>query len=158
MTAAVTSGTTSSPLQVARDTYAKSGLRGFYPGGSAIALRQATNWASRQAFTEFIRVRMKRVKYGDETHKLTKGDEAICGIIGGTLASWNTPFEVARIEMQARANAGQPSLGLGQVFSMVYKENGVIGLFQGIIPRIGLNVWQTLFMVTLVHIIGDLKK
>lgn len=101
---------------------------------------------------------MKRFKYGDEKHKLTKGDEAICGVIGGTLASWNTPFEVARVEMQARANAGQSSLGLRQVLSMVYKEHGVPGLFQGILPRIGLNVWQTLFMVTLVHIVGDLKK
>ncbi len=31
---------------------------------------------------------------------------------------------------------------------MVVKENGVKGLFQGIIPRWGLGVWQTLFMVT----------
>lgn len=141
-----------------RDTYARSGWRGFYPGGSAIAFRQATNWASRQAFTEFVRVRMKRLKYGDESAKMTNGDEALCGVIGGTLASWNTPFEVARVEMQARANSGQSSMGLAQVLGMVYKENGAAGLFQGIIPRIGLNIWQTLFMVTLVHIIGDEAK
>lgn len=158
MTAAVTGGKSTSAVELARETYAKNGWRGFYPGGSAIAVRQATNWASRQAFTEFVRVRMRLYKYGDEKHKLTKGDEAVCGIIGGTLASWNTPFEVARIEMQARANAGQSSLNLVQVLSLVYKEQGVPGLFQGIIPRIGLNIWQTLFMVSLVHIIGDIKK
>lgn len=30
----------------------------------------------------------------------------------------------------------------------VYKEAGMKGLFQGLVPRIGLAVWQTLFMVT----------
>lgn len=157
VTAAVT-GKSTSTVQIARDTYAKAGWKGFYPGGSAIAFRQATNWASRQAFTEAVRVRMRRYKYGSEQAKLTNGDEALCGVIGGTLASWNHPFEVARVEMQARANAGQSRLGLVQVISMVYKEQGPLGLFQGIVPRIGLNIWQTLFMVTLVHIIGDAKK
>jgi hypothetical protein len=28
-------------------------------GGTAIAFRQATNWASRQGFTEFVRARFK---------------------------------------------------------------------------------------------------
>ena len=28
------------------------------------------------------------------------------------------------------------------------KESGVGGLFRGIVPRIGLGIWQTLFMVT----------
>lgn len=133
-------------------------MRGFYPGGSAIAVRQATNWASRQGFTEWLRLSMRRQRYGDETHKLTKGEEAMCGILGGTLASWNTPFEVARIEMQARANAGQTAIGLHRVLGLVYKEQGIAGLFQGIYPRIALNIWQTLFMVTLVHILGDIKK
>ena len=27
------------------------GVRGFYAGGSAVALRQASNWASRAGFT-----------------------------------------------------------------------------------------------------------
>lgn len=162
VTAAVTGagdGKSTGLGSIVRETWAKNGWRGFYPGGSAIAFRQATNWASRQGITEFVRGRMKGLKYGDAQAKLTKGDEALCGVIGGTLASWNTPFEVARIEMQARARAGQSALGLGQVLAMVYKEHGVLGWFQGIIPRIGLNIWQTLFMVTLVHIYGDeIKK
>lgn len=143
---------------LARETYAKNGVRGFYPGGSAIAFRQATNWASRQGLTEFVRIRMRKLKYNEETAKLTKGDEAMCGVIGGALSSWNHPFEVARIEMQARANSGQPALSMIGVFRLVLKENGPLGLFQGVIPRIGLNIWQTLFMVSLVHVIGDIKK
>ena len=42
-----------------RETYARGGVAGFYPGGTAIAFRQATNWASRQGFTEFVRERFK---------------------------------------------------------------------------------------------------
>ncbi len=41
---------------------------------------------------------------------------------------------------------------------MVLKEHGPLGLFQGVVPRIFLNVWQTLFMVSLVHIIGNEVK
>lgn len=158
VTAAVTGGKNTGALELARDTYAKNGLKGFYPGGSAIALRQATNWASRQGLTEFVRIRMRRFKYGDESARLTRTDEAMCGVMGGVLSSWNHPFEVARIEMQARANAGETRLGIMGVFRMVVKDYGPVGLFQGVIPRIFLNVWQTLFMVTLVHVIGDVKK
>lgn len=160
VTAAVTggSGQSTSALQLAQKTYAKNGLRGFYPGGSAIAFRQASNWASRQGITEFVRIRMRVAKYNDPKAKLGKGEEALCGVMGGTLSSWNHPFEVARIEMQARANAGQPALSMLGVFRHVLNEHGPLGLFQGIIPRIGLNIWQTLFMVSLVHVIGDIKK
>jgi hypothetical protein len=36
---------------------AGQGFKGFYPGGTAIAFRQATNWASRQGFTDAVRER-----------------------------------------------------------------------------------------------------
>lgn len=101
---------------------------------------------------------MRVARYGDEKAKLTKGEEALSGVIGGAMSSWNHPFEVARIEMQARANSGQAALSMVGVFRLVLKEHGPIGLFQGVIPRIGLNIWQTLFMVSLVHVIGDIKK
>ena len=159
VTAAVTGKQGSaSTLQLAQSTYAVKGIRGFYPGGSAIAFRQMTNWASRQGLTEWVRIRMRKYKYGDEKAKLSVGEEGLCGVIGGTMSSWNHPFEVARIEMQARANDGQKHLSMPQVFRMVLKEQGPLGLFQGVIPRIGLNIWQTLFMVSLVHVIGDIKK
>lgn len=66
----------------------------------------------------------------------------------GTLACWNHPFEVARIEMQAAASAGEKSRSMMEVFRMIVKTDGVKGLFQGLIPRVGLGIWQTLFMVT----------
>mmetsp|Transcript_14005 Transcript_14005/g.16961 ORF Transcript_14005/g.16961 Transcript_14005/m.16961 type:complete len:316 (+) Transcript_14005:85-1032(+) len=155
VTGAVNSTTNESTMSRIQRTWAANGLKGFYPGGTAIAFRQATNWASRQGFTEFVRERAKMSLYGNNQAKLSKWEEAGCGVIGGTLACWNHPFEVARIEMQSRADAGQSKLNMVQVFQLVTKEQGVGGLFKGIVPRVGLGIWQTLFMVTGVKIIKD---
>ena len=128
-----------------------------------------------------MRERFKLWFHGDSNAKLTVAEEAWSGIIGGALACWNPPFEVARIEMQAAANAGEPPRSMvqvggwvqfvggcvrvtcvysnmshdalfayahPQVFQGIVKTEGVQGLFKGIIPRIGLGIWQTLFMVT----------
>jgi hypothetical protein len=86
--------------------------------------------------------------HGDASAKLTKSEEVGAGIVGGTLACWNHPFEVARIEAQARAAAGQPALSMPAVMRMVVAESGVTGLFTGLVPRVMLGIWQTLFMVT----------
>ena len=46
--------------------------QGFYPGGTAIAIRQMTNWASRQGFTEAVRNQFKLSFHGSKDAKLTK--------------------------------------------------------------------------------------
>jgi len=130
-------------------TLKEKGIVGLYPGGTAIAFRQASNWASRQGFTEFFRTKIAQLKYGDPKAKLTKWDEASSGILGGAFSTWNQPFEVARIQMQAAAAAGEKELpGMAKVMVNIVKDQGPLGLFKGIVPRIGLGVWQTLFMVT----------
>lgn len=148
VTAVVTSGKdTTVSSQLAR-TWKEKGIVGFYPGGVAIAFRQASNWASRQGFTQAVRSRYRKAAYGDEAKKLSVTEEAGCGMLGGMLSCWNHPFEVARIEMQARAVAGESYMSMTTVFRSVYAQYGMEGLFKGVIPRMGLNIWQTLFMVT----------
>ncbi|GBG27184.1 Citrate/oxoglutarate carrier protein [Hondaea fermentalgiana] len=156
VTGAVTGDKSMSTMERVRRTYTRSGIRGFYPGASAIAFRQATNWASRQGFTEFARGQIKTLVHGDAADaKLTPLQEVAAGIIGGTMACWNHPFEVARIEMQARGDQGQKSINLAQTLRLVVQEHGVGGLFKGIVPRICLGVYQTLFMVTGAKLIKD---
>ena len=70
------------------------------------------------------------------------------GVLGGACACWNHPFEVARIQMQTAATRGEAQVSMVSVFQNVIKESGVSGLFKGIVPRLGLGIWQTLFMVT----------
>jgi len=142
-------------LKTVQQTYARGGIAAFYPGGTAIAFRQATNWASRQGFTEFVRARMKLAFHGDVRAKLTKGQEVGAGVIGGTLACWNHPFEVARIEAQTLGNMGKPVGSMVTVMKDIVRVDGVGGLFRGIAPRVCLGIWQTLFMVTGAKLIKD---
>ena len=88
VTGAVTSGSNMSTMERARQTWSKSGVKGFYPGGTALAFRQASDWASRQGFTEGVRERFKVLFHGDAKAKLTKAEEVGAGIVGGTLACW----------------------------------------------------------------------
>lgn len=77
----------------------------------------------------------------------------MAGIIGGSLSTWNQPFEVIRIEAQANASKGLPPRSFVQTYQHIVKESGFIGLFQGILPRMGLCIGQTLFLVTVPHIL-----
>jgi len=147
VTGAVTGDKSITTSQRIRNTYQKKGIVGFYPGGTAIAWRQATNWASRQGFTEYFRSQFQKRNDPQAKH-ITVPQELIAGSLGGALSCWNHPFEVARIQMQAAADQGQPKQSMTQVFATVYKESGPKGLFKGIIPRVCLGIWQTLFMVT----------
>lgn len=130
-------------------TWKEGGIKGFYPGGSAIAFRQASNWASRQGLTEWARGVIHSTRHaGKPETKLSKGEEAMAGCIGGALSCWNQPFEVARIQMQAAAAAGEPKVSMVQTLKTVVAQGGPQALFKGIIPRVCLGMWQTLFMVT----------
>lgn len=98
VTAAVTGGKQHvGVFSKANEVWQSKGIKGFYPGGTAIAFRQATNWASRQGFTEAVREQFKILLHdGDKTAKLTVAQEAWAGIIGGALSCWNHPFVSSR--------------------------------------------------------------
>jgi len=155
VTAVVTGGKDVSVMKTVTSTFAEKGIKGFYPGASAIAGRQASNWAMRQGLTEFVMHRMKIFLHNDEKAKLTVPQQALCGAMGGTMATINQPFEVARIQMQAAAFEGNAKLSLGSTFKLIVKEQGAMGLFAGIVPRICLGIWQTIFMVTVPKILKD---
>merc|ERR1740130_1966110 len=150
-----TSGNKKSVMSIMKNAYQKNGIKGFYPGGTAIAFRQATNWASRQGFTDAVRSVMLTATGGNGQGKLTVGQEVFSGMLGGMLACWNHPFEVARIEMQARAAAGESKKSMVTVLRDVHAEYGTAGLFKGIFPRVCLGIWQTLFMVTGANLVRD---
>jgi hypothetical protein len=152
VTAVVTGSKDTSVMGTISKTWAEKGLKGFYPGASAIAARQASNWAMRQGFTEFVRDKMKKV-LGVE--KLSVPQEALCGAMGGTMATCNQPFEVSRIQMQAAALEGKPKLSLPGTLALIVREQGPTGLFAGIVPRICLGIWQTIFMVTVPKLLKE---
>eukprot|EP01031_Cornospumella_fuschlensis_P043170 gene43170-52766_t len=158
VTAAVMGDKSVSLWQRTKMTFQKSGLGGFYHGGTALIMRQGTNWASRQGFTDIVRNFFKRRHVqGDDvdlkTVKLSVWEEAVSGTIGGALSTWNQPFEVMRIEAQGQAARGGTPRSFAGTFQHIVKENGYLGLFQGIVPRMGLCIAQTLFLVTVPHLL-----
>jgi len=156
VTAVVTGGKDVSVMKTISTTYAEKGfIKGFYPGASAIAARQASNWAMRQGFTEFVMAKMKWFLYKDENAKLSVPQQALCGAIGGTMATCNQPFEVARIQMQSAAFEGKEKLSMGSTLGLIVKQQGPMGLFAGIVPRICLGIWQTIFMVTVPKVLKE---
>jgi hypothetical protein len=79
-------------------------------------------------------------------------------MLGGGLACWNHPFEVLRIEMQARGNDvgySGPKLNMRDTARAIYAERGFAGFFRGVFPRILLGGYQTFFMVTVARVIKE---
>mmetsp|Transcript_1303 Transcript_1303/g.2766 ORF Transcript_1303/g.2766 Transcript_1303/m.2766 type:complete len:303 (+) Transcript_1303:113-1021(+) len=146
VTAATASG--GKPVtSILREVWAKDGLAGLYQGSGAVAARQATNWASRQGFTEFIRpyIKIKGV-----------GGEILAGCLGGTFSAWNTPFEVARIESQTSSfdkNSKSKKTSLVSTLKGICDDRGPAALFTGLVPRIFQACYQTIFMVCIPRVL-----
>lgn len=135
---------------VFRTIWAKEGLRGIYKGVNAVAIRQMTNWGSRFGLSRLVEDGIKKFtgKTGKDD-KLNAFEKIGATAIGGGLSAWNQPIEVIRVEMQSKTHdPNRPkNLTVGKTFNYILKTNGVKGLYRGISPRIGLGVWQTVFMV-----------
>ncbi|GAB5586781.1 Mitochondrial DNA replication protein yhm2 [Umbelopsis nana] len=146
-------GANVSTWKVAGDIYKKEGIRGINKGVNAVALRQCTNWASRFGLSRLAQESIIKYRYGEgpDAHKqATVMDRALASIIGGGLSCWNQPIEVIRVEMQSQVKAeGRPEhMTIGKAAKWIYQNNGIAGFYRGVVPRIGLGIWQTLVMVT----------
>ena len=145
-------GNPKSAFRVAQNIVRERGMQGLYRGAPAVAYRQATNWASRQGFTEWVR-----------PHVPLKGipGELLSGCIGGVLSAWNTPFEVARIESQSTMMTSIPAseekkYGRSLVTTMhrIVHERGMAGLYVGLIPRTAQACYQTIFLVSVPRLLS----
>ena len=152
-----------SAFQVAKKVWKERGIQGLYCGAPAVAMRQGTNWASRQGFTEFVRPKIPLDGVMGEL---------LAGCIGGTLSAWNTPFEVARIESQMNITATNERKsgkringnmeGSGKEKSLlatmcdIVDERGFGALYVGIIPRAAQACYQTIFLVCVPRLLQSL--
>ncbi|KAJ3296349.1 hypothetical protein HDU76_006733 [Blyttiomyces sp. JEL0837] len=143
------SGVNKSTIQVAREIFAREGFAGINKGVNAVAVRQCTNWGSRFGFARVAEDLLKNRAGRDPKQKLTDGERIIASSIGGALGCWNQPIEVIRVEMQSQVKtAGRPEkMTIGTAAGWIYKNNGLIGFYRGVTPRIGLGIWQTVCMV-----------
>lgn len=143
-------------FQVFKEIYRKEGIRGINKGVNAVAIRQMTNWGSRFGFSRLAEESIRSLTGKSESQKLLAWEKIASSVIGGGLSAWNQPIEIIRVEMQSKTNnPNRPkNLSVAGAFKYIYQQNGIKGLYRGVTPRIGLGVWQTVFMVAF----GDIFK
>lgn len=134
-------------ITVTRRILKEKGIKGMFVGSGPMAVRQASNWASRSCFTEIARTTLRMSEYG-------LMGEIGSGIIGGIGSCWNTPVETARVLMQKDASAGKTPKTFAQYTSDIYEAEGIPGLFRGVTPRGVQAIWQTVFMVVVPNVLG----
>lgn len=131
--------------------YRKEGIRGINKGVNAVAIRQMTNWGSRFGLSRLAEQGIRRVTGKEEGSKLTALEKIMASGLGGGLSAWNQPIEVIRVEMQSKTvDPNRPAkMTVGSTARYIYSQNGIKGLYRGVVPRIGLGVWQTICMVAM---------
>lgn len=125
----------------------EKGFKGMYVGATPMALRQASNWASRGLFTELCRTNLKMSRFG-------LIGEIGSGVIGGVGSCWNTPIETVRVLMQRDVGLGLEPKTFGQYIDQEKAKGGIPSLFTGVTPRAVQAIWQTVFMVVVPNVLG----
>lgn len=121
---------------------------GLFSGFQPMALRQATNWASRAGLTELARSVGGLQRFGIM-------GEIGSGILGGLGSCWNTPVETIRVRTQRDLCTGVvPMRTMRGYWNEILEHEGYPGLFRGITPRALQAIWQTCFMVVVPNILG----
>ncbi|GMM37599.1 Yhm2 protein [Saccharomycopsis crataegensis] len=145
-----------STFTVFKNLFQKEGIKGVNKGVNAVAIRQCTNWGSRYGLARLAENALRKATGKQDGEKLSVSERILASFIGGSLSAWNQPIEVVRVEMQSKVkDPNRPkNLTVAKTLKYVYQNNGIKGLYRGVTPRIGLSVWQTIFMVA----IGDSAK
>ncbi|KAI9053892.1 hypothetical protein LZ554_002837 [Drepanopeziza brunnea f. sp. 'monogermtubi'] len=138
------------------DIYRQEGIRGINKGVNAVAIRQMSNWGSRFGLSRLAEQGIRKLAGKDDSVKLNAWEKILASSLGGGLSAWNQPIEVIRVEMQSKKeDPNRPKkMTVGNTAKYIYQNNGLKGLYRGVVPRAGLSVWQTICMVAF----GDMAK
>ena len=138
----------SSTIKLALNVIKLQGILGMYKGVHALALRQMTNWGSRfgisRATESAIEPFFEKPKAGERPPVLLK---VISSTVGGTLACWNNPVEVIRVEQQKFSRISSTPISMREAAADIYRGSGVYGFFRGGVPRVLLSIWATIAQV-----------
>jgi Mitochondrial carrier protein len=143
----VAAGAGKTTIGVIRAVLRERGVAGFYAGGGAMCLRQATNWASRAGVTELARTVLHLSKCG-------VAGELASGVLGGIVSCWNTPIETIRVLTQLDVAQGRQPQSMVHYWTAVVDRDGYAGLFRGVTPRALQAIWQTTFLVVVPNLMG----
>ncbi|XP_070572860.1 mitochondrial S-adenosylmethionine carrier protein-like [Ptychodera flava] len=122
-----------SSLQVLRMTVGQEGFRGLYRGYLTTVMREIP--------FSFIQMPLwelgKKVWSKQKKSAVDPWEAAVCGALaGGFSAAVTTPLDVAKTRiMLAKAGSETASSGLTLIIRNVWRQEGLKGLFAGVIPR-----------------------
>ncbi|KAL9088110.1 MAG: hypothetical protein Q9159_003308 [Coniocarpon cinnabarinum] len=143
-------------METFMNIYRAEGIRGINKGVNAVAVRQVTNWGSRFGLSRVAENMIRKSTGKDHGERMSAGEKILASGLGGGLSAWNQPIEVIRVELQSKAeDPNRPKkMNVFNAAKYIYSNNGIMGLYRGVTPRIALGVWQTICMVAL----GDIAK
>ncbi|KAJ3042901.1 Mitochondrial DNA replication protein yhm2 [Rhizophlyctis rosea] len=130
-----------SSIQVAREIFAREGIRGINKGVNAVAVRQCTNWGSRFGLSRIAEDVIRKYSHTEEEKDRRKPlsplQKVLASALGGGLSCWNQPIEVIRVEMQSQVKTpGRPEkMTISSAAKWIYQQNGFKGFYRGVTPR-----------------------
>jgi solute carrier family 25 iron transporter 28/37 len=114
-------------------TYKQTGLRGFYAGYTTTLTMNIPYTAVYFASYESLK---KTITKGKSKSEHTTLDHLISGAGAGILsAGFTNPLDVAKTRLQTQDDAGKAYKGMLDAVHRIWKEEGMVGLLQGIKPR-----------------------
>ena len=102
-------------ISVTSHILGERGLSGMYFGFQPMAIRQASNWASRAGLTEVARSFLGLQRFGII-------GEIGSGILGGLGSCWNTPIETIRVVTQRDTSVGAPVKTMGEYWNEICSD------------------------------------
>jgi solute carrier family 25 folate transporter 32 len=148
-------------LSAVRDTWRSEGLRGFYGGLTPALVGSGASWGLYFYFYESCKRRLREGSSGSPAG-LTPVQHAYAAWEGGTLTCLLTnPVWLVKTRMQlqvAQGGAGgsgavaaqglQPYTSMGHAFASIVRQEGVWGLYRGIVPALFLTLHGVIQFVT----------
>ncbi|PVD24246.1 hypothetical protein C0Q70_14716 [Pomacea canaliculata] len=123
-----------SSIKIFKQTLAAEGLYGLYRGYSTTVAREIPF-----SFIQFPLWEFFKKQWSVKTQKsIAAWQSSLCGALaGGISAALTTPLDVAKTRIML-AQKGSPTASGSFIFVMrhIYWENGVPGLFAGVVPRV----------------------
>lgn len=120
-----------SSWRIARRIWRREGLLGFYRGFQTTVSREVPFCLIQMPIWEWLKKQWGRAA----GRKLRAGESAVCGSGGGVVAAvLTTPLDVAK----TRIMLAEEKKGACQVLKIIYRKEGMSGLFAGVLPR---TIW-----------------
>jgi len=120
-----------SSWRIATRIWRGEGILGFYRGFQTTVSREVPFCLIQMPIWEWLKKQWGRAV----GRKLSAGESAVCGSGGGVVAAvMTTPMDVAK----TRIMLADEKMGACQILKIIYREEGMSGLFAGVLPR---TIW-----------------